>query len=371
MPAVKILVSIPEAAEEVFEDDSDDSLSSYLDAASNQLSWWCGHPSMSSLVQTFQDCRMMSSLSSLPSYQAVVLLTEYHLIRGDTGPLPHHLKTFLTIQDISGNFLKTEKSKSSDYETKNLKHFEKYVALKRVNRIMAKRPWAVNKYIIEDLRLANLSLSEIVHALLILAHNQALLGISARLQTPQNKKNQSFSSQETVNKNIERVKNNENDYEKTHSRESSWFQDCISLSDDRLYGINCERYWDDFGFSILNCLSEKASHVLDNRFSCLQDLRKGNKNSSRTLEAVWRYSQQLLGFGLDDYDTELIEETLDDYQKDLIYSACMNSSYAARDTDCKQRNACLPLLTLVTVQEARMQAQVIYVLHAVKQFMNW
>jgi len=189
MPSVKTLLSIPDAAEEVFEDDSDDSLSTCLDAASNQLSWWSGHPSMSSLVQTYQDCRMMSSLSSLPSYQAAVLLTEYHLIRGDTGPLPHHLKTFLTSQDLSENMLRTEKSKSFDYKSKHLRHFEKYVALKRVNRIMAKRPWAINKYHIEDLRLANLSLAEIVHALLIFAHKNASSGLSSSLQRLQNKRN--------------------------------------------------------------------------------------------------------------------------------------------------------------------------------------
>jgi len=159
--------------------------------------------------------------------------------------------------------------------------------------------------------------------------------------------------------------------EEVHRRESSEIQGCISFFDERLHGISCERYWDDFGYSILNCLSEKASHILDNRFLCLRELRRGSKNTSRTLEAVWRYSQQLLGFGLDDDDTQLIEETLDEDLKDLIYCACLDPSYAVRDTDCKQSNGCLSLLTLVIVQEARMQAQVIYVLHAVKQFMNW
>merc|ERR1719154_734746 len=114
----------------------------------------------------------------------------------------------------------SERFKSSDNEAKNLKHFEKYVALKRVNRIMAKRPWAVNKHHIEDLRLANLSLSEIVHALLTLAHNHAMIGISTRIQSLHDMKAKNLK-----NKNIVGVKIEENIHKDSSLKYWREFQD--------------------------------------------------------------------------------------------------------------------------------------------------
>ena len=55
---------------------------------------------------------------------------------------------------------------------------------------------------------------------------------------------------------------------------------------------------------------------------------------------------------------------LDQHQKDLIYSICLKQDYfAVKSSNISERE--LSLLTLVTVQEARMQAEIIYALHAV------
>eukprot|EP00092_Neocalanus_flemingeri_P077096 GFUD01095693.1.p1 GENE.GFUD01095693.1~~GFUD01095693.1.p1 ORF type:complete len:201 (+),score=43.83 GFUD01095693.1:34-603(+) len=174
MPSVDTQVVVIETAEEVFEDENNDELLTCLLKQTDLLPY--SHPGIPSLLKTYHHSPVISRMCSIPSYQAAVLLTEYHLMQGDTGPLAPHLKHHLASQADSEFKSQPEECKPGDQETKNLKNFEKMIALQRVNRIMADKPWAVNKYHIEQLRLANLSLSEIVHAVLIMAHFHALSG---------------------------------------------------------------------------------------------------------------------------------------------------------------------------------------------------
>ena len=62
-------------------------------------------------------------------------------------------------------------------------------------------------------------------------------------------------------------------------------------------------------------------------------------------------------------------EVLNENEKELVYKVCFmdeqTKNYSKNERDS------LSILTLVTVQEAKMQAEIIYALHAVTQFMNW
>ena len=84
----------------------------------------------------------------MPPYQATLLLTEYHLMMGETGPLPVHLRHHLAKQALPRSEL-SEEFKAFDNETKDMKNIEKFISLQRVNTIMADKPWAINKYHIE------------------------------------------------------------------------------------------------------------------------------------------------------------------------------------------------------------------------------
>ena len=134
------------AAEEVYEDDTLDELSSCLRKQSEQLPY--SYPCIPSLLDSYKQTTVINQLSSIPPYQATLLLTEYHLMMGETGPLPVHLRHHLATQALSQSRL-SEKFKAFDNETKNLKNFGKFIALQRVNKIMAEKPWAINKCHIE------------------------------------------------------------------------------------------------------------------------------------------------------------------------------------------------------------------------------
>ena len=95
-----------------------------------------------------------------------------------------------------------------------------------------------------------------------------------------------------------------------------------------------------------------------------------NSNHKKTAHLTNPHFQQLLGFCLDDYENDFIDEVLDKNQKEVIYKACIKQEGTLeKDQDVGSVN--LSLLTLVTVQEARLQAEIVYALHAVTQFMHW
>ena len=106
-------------------------------------------PNIPSLLQTYQHSTVISRMCSIPSYQAAILLTEYHLMLGDTGPLAPHLRHHLASKASSESAIKASKCEDCANETKKLKNLEKFIALQRINKIMANKPWAVNKYHIE------------------------------------------------------------------------------------------------------------------------------------------------------------------------------------------------------------------------------
>ena len=112
-----------------------------------------------------------------------------------------------------------------------------------------------------------------------------------------------------INGRIEMVKYDEkNNIQEPQLNDPLGYLEGRNLLDERLCGISCvrfivssyfsnisctlqARYWDDFGFSVLNCLNEQSSLLLDNRFACLQMMRKRNEKSARKLQAFWKYSQ--------------------------------------------------------------------------------
>ena len=135
-----------EAAEEVYEDDSLDELSSCLHKQSDELPY--SYTCTASLLDSYKQTTVINQLSSIPPYQAILLLTEYQLMMGETGPLTGHLRNHLATLVLSQSAL-SEKCKTFDNETNNLKNFEKSIAFHRVNKIMAEKPWAINKCHIE------------------------------------------------------------------------------------------------------------------------------------------------------------------------------------------------------------------------------
>ena len=79
--------------------------------------------------------------------------------------------------------------------------------------------------------------------------------------------------------------------------------------------------------------------------------------------------QQLLGFEFVANENAMNNEVLNENEKELVYKVCFMDEqtqyYSQNEKDS------FSIITVVTVQEAKMQAEIIYALHAVTQFMNW
>jgi len=322
-----------EIAEEVFEDDED---------ICNKLLFQLQNINVNTqkqLIDTQRHVRVIRKLSSIPSYQASLLNTEYNLIYEDTGPLPVMVRHNIADIAITGQ------SQYSDNE--------KYSAIQEVDKIMAENPWALNKWNIKKLREVNLCLSEIVHALLIIAHTHSVTGIEAAMEITN--KNYGKESKLKLSRHAD-----ENNYDNIASvGENHYF--------DILNGISCEQYWDTSGFPVLHYLYEDASYVIDRRFSAVEEIMKENTDISNYLYAVWSYSQQILGVGLDNYDKQIAEEVLDEDQKQSIHNM-LKLSVGTHKRALPLTSSSLHFLAMVIVQEARMMVEVTCALQAVMQF---
>ena len=72
----------------------------------------------------------------------------------------------------------------------------KLAILQRVERVLAIKPWALNRFHVQEMQAIGLSISEIIQCVFILAHFHALAGLSQGLNlSPQNQQN---SSQRTT-----------------------------------------------------------------------------------------------------------------------------------------------------------------------------
>jgi len=314
-------------------------------------------------------------VKSLASYQEVLLLTELHLIFGDTGPLSASLRKGVAEMAVSKvPITKAEKHIICGNKGENEKNVRKLVALQKVNRIMNNKPWAINRFHIEELRSTGLSISEIMQALLTMAHfrtNTAIDSLSSKLKERVSKPKPHIRKRNSlINGRIEIVgcTNQKSECEHFIDNPTKFCEERYML-DERLCGITCQRYWDDFGFSVLNCLDEQASLLLDNRFACLQDLRNSNDASASRLYAFWKYSQKLLGFEIVDNEKITSEFTLDEDEKELVYKLC----FASDEMDDYSISAgdSVSMLNVIMVQETKLQSEIVYALHAVTQFMNW
>ena len=95
-----------------------------------------------------------------------------------------------------------------------------------------------------------------------------------------------------------------------------------------------------------------------------------NSNHKKTAHLTNPHFQQLLGFCPDDYESELNDQVLDKNQKEFIYKTCINQGETGKIRS-NVVGSDLSLLTVVTMQEARLQAEIVYALLAVTQFLHW
>ncbi|TNN47302.1 Sestrin-3 [Liparis tanakae] len=128
--------------------------------------------------------------------------------------------------------------------------------------------------------------------------------------------------------------------------------------------------WEDHGFSLVNRLYSDIGHLLDDRFRSVTTLP--STHSPDLKRAVWNYIHCVLGIRYDDYDygevNRLLERDLKMYIKAV---ACFPD--ATKTPVCPLSLAPLKpserIHVNLLIMEARLQAELLYALRAITQYM--
>ena len=157
------------------------------------------------LQKAGQASQLVSRLARMPHYQAALLLTEHHLMQGDGALAPglrHALATIALDKLSKGGVREFHDSVLGNVDKVEVavhgRDWGKLAILQRVERVLALKPWALNRFHVQELQAIGLSISEIIHCVLIIAHFHALAGLSEGLQLPtsQRLKTRSLSLQQ-------------------------------------------------------------------------------------------------------------------------------------------------------------------------------
>uniref|UniRef100_A0A672GLF3 Si:zfos-80g12.1 n=1 Tax=Salarias fasciatus TaxID=181472 RepID=A0A672GLF3_SALFA len=149
------------------------------------------------------------------------------------------------------------------------------------------------------------------------------------------------------------------------------YQEFARREEDHFQVFRVQDYsWEDHGFSLVNRLYSDIGHLLDNRFRSVTTLP--SLHSPDLKRAIWNYIHCVLGIRYDDYDygevNQLLERDLKLYIKAV---ACFPDS--TRTPVCPRswtplktsERICVNLL----IMEARLQAELLYALRAITQYM--
>ncbi|KAL0974177.1 hypothetical protein UPYG_G00216620 [Umbra pygmaea] len=149
------------------------------------------------------------------------------------------------------------------------------------------------------------------------------------------------------------------------------YQEFARREEDRFQVFWVQDYsWDDHGFSLVNRLYSDIGHKLDERFRRVMDLP--SSHSPDLKRAIWNYIHCMLGIRCDDYNYGEINKWL---VKDLkLYI----KSVACYPDATKPHRCPLPWSPLqpsdtihvnLLIMEARLQAELLYALRAITQYM--
>jgi len=371
-------VEVAKEASENEERETDLAVLARLGEQSRNLTEECHGPRVCpyTLLQLWRQSRdspLIARLDCLPSYQAALLLTEYHLMTAE-GALCPSLRQWVTELSSCGQLTLLGLHREGDHHTQD---WGKLAVLQRLHWKMLTRPWEVSLENVQELRSVGLSISEILHSILIFVHCHAVSGLSSSLLTYKSGSCSSVSTTSTSSSldssssNTSRTrrvsgvlrpdKNNESDpeYSKT------WGPgDHLPQVREQYSGETSERAWDDFGFSVLSCLGEMSAMVMDNRFSNLPhtSTNQAGPDLKQLLLSAWIYSQGMLGITTGDYSLP----NLSPGEKEMVKLACLSPSHLYYDRPSSPSW----VMTTVTVQEARIQAELLYCLEAIHQYMR-
>ncbi|CAH1407802.1 unnamed protein product [Nezara viridula] len=330
-----------------------------------------------------------------PTYLDIFLRTQHFILRGD-GPLPFDYRHFIAIMAAGRhqcsyliNHQKQEFLLQGGDQNwlRGLTHIpQKLRDLYEINKILAHRPWLLNKTHIQKLTKGSdsWSLAEVVHAIVLLAHFHSLssfvfgCGVNEAVEEKGEPKNVSPTKQTTGNGKpgpngwsevgvetlMERMKSlSERSEEPSESERAKRFERVevqgVELSSNEttplkpsigqfvedpsfIYEDFARRdetsdiptfrvqdySWDDHGYSLVNRLYSDVGNLLDEKFKTAYNLTyytmggRKDVDTSRFRRAIWNYIQCMYGIRHDDYDYGEVNQLLERSLKAFIKSVC-------------------------------------------------
>lgn len=396
-----------------------------------------------------------------PQYLECFLRTQQYLMKGD-GALPFHYRHYIAIMAASRHMctylvhLHEQEFilQGGDPEwLKGTSHVPKKLRdLNELNKLLAHRPWLICKSHIEKLARSpnskdNWSISELVQALILMAHFHSLCsfvygcgikseidhngGYTYRPQSPVEKNANDVDSSDSSSTNgdinsepevgievlMERMKKlvEEGEEETTQEERVKRFEKVESQSveiaantvrpspkaevlkyvDDAEYCYQdfakrssvediptfraTDYSWEDHGFSLSNRLYMDIGNHLEDKFSVATNMTYYTMGEVRDVDttafrrAIWSYIHCLYGIMHDDYNygqvNQLLERNLKAYIKTMT---CYPERLTRKDYDNVMREFKHSEKVHVNLMllEARFQAELLYALRGVMQFMT-
>uniref|UniRef100_A0A8C0HRZ1 Sestrin 3 n=1 Tax=Buteo japonicus TaxID=224669 RepID=A0A8C0HRZ1_9AVES len=157
------------------------------------------------------------------------------------------------------------------------------------------------------------------------------------------------------------------------------YQDFARRDDDQTQVFRVQDYsWEDHGFSLVNRLYSDIGHLLDEKFRMVDGLQSSAMAKRQGCEpsvfkrGIWNYIHCMFGIRYDDYDyaevNQLLERMLKVYIKTVTcYPEKTNSEMF--DRFWKQFKHSEKVHVNLLILEARMQAELLYALQAITQYM--
>ncbi|XP_071865589.1 sestrin isoform X1 [Bombus fervidus] len=419
-------------------------------------------------------------MASHPTYLEHFLRTQHFILRGD-GPLPYDYRHLIAIMAAGrhqcsylinlqkGEFILQGGDPSWLRGLKSIPG--KLQDLYEINKILAHRPWLLNKTHIEKLTKGadSWSLAEVVHAIVLLAHFHSLssfvfscgineeldnvaghhykenvqdnsnnvptakdklssspkkipngdgktenmpsppsspsivgeqeVGVEALMERMKrlSEKSKSYQiTQEELSKRFETVETQSAELAAAPQRSSSVLDSDIGhfiedptfiyqdfakrgqLNDRPTFRVQ-DYSWDDHGYSLVNRLYNDVGNLLDEKFKTAYNLTyftmgtHSSVDTSRFRRAIWNYIQCMFGIRHDDYDYNEVNQLLERSLKTFIKNAvCYPELVTKRDYDRVMREFkhSEKVHVNLMILEARMQAELLYALRAVMQYMT-
>ncbi|XP_054262433.1 sestrin homolog [Macrosteles quadrilineatus] len=374
-----------------------------------------------------------------PKYLDVFLRTQNFILRGD-GPLPYDYRHYIAIMAAGRHqcsylvqLQKQEFLMQGGDKTwlKGLAHIpQKLRNLYEINKILAHRPWLLNKSHIKMLTKGtdNWSLSEVVHAIVLLVHFHCLCsfvygcGVSEEVdasETTDTISSEGYTSDMDtgvgVDTLMQRMKTLSEQQEEFSAEERAKRFERVELQsvelgtsaglritpsighfvddpdfiyedfarrgeDSTIPTFRVQDYsWDDQGYSLVNRLYNDVGNLLDDKFKTAYNLTyytmggRRDVDTSRFRRAIWNYIHCMFGIMHDDYNYGEVNHLLERSLKSFIKSTCCfpeRTTKADYDRVLREFKHSEKVHVNIMVLEARMQAELLYALRVIMRYMT-